>query len=119
MIIKEVCFVTPSSPAVIMVGRRRDEDPTLLAREQAEAFTDTIYFEIELLVEGTTEEDDWPDLTWMNWYGKMVTSNLYACYDVPGNLVEQCRFTENELKWFLNTNSNTILFLIGEGLMSS
>lgn len=111
MILHEVLYVTPSSPRILMLDRFKDEDPELLAQVQAARWTEVIYFMVDLIIEGIDEGEDWPDIQWMNWYGKIVTSNVYAFYSVPGGFVDVLRLTEDEIKWFLNSKQSAILFI--------
>lgn len=111
MILQEVLLVSPETPRVLMLDRFPDEDPELLAQGYAQTFPDVIYFLVDLAITAEKPED-WPEIKWINWYGKVIADNLYAWYDIGENgLTEKTRLTEDEIKWFLNTNSNSILFV--------
>jgi hypothetical protein len=116
MILTEVLFVSPETPRVLMLDRFKDEDPEVLAQGYAKTFPDIIYFLADLVITGGKEDEEpWPEISWTNWYGKMVTSNTYAYYHADGRgLIEIARLTEGELKWWLNTQKSAILFVIEE-----
>lgn len=119
MILHEVLYVTPSSPRILMLDRFKDEDPELIAQVQAQNFPEAIYFVAELIIENAKEDENWPDIKWTNWYGKVVSDNTFAFYPLHNGsrgLAEKIMLTEAEVKWFLNSHPSSILFIYEEEL---